>query len=195
MLGAALGLKTKEELAKRLGVGRTTLYYVENDDSAPSDRFVQSLEQLEREAGLLDQSVRSKARLAKAGGAHSIPVVSWAHAGDAACYEELPKDWQDQVMTDCRDPRAFALRLQGDSMAKEYLEGDVLILQPSHEIYSGCLAVVKLANDGIIFRRIEKRPDRLILSPLNTQYRPEDLMLEHVVWAYPLYGMYRQVWK
>ena len=124
-----------------------------------------------------------------------IPVVSWAHAGEAESFEELPESWQDWIPTECRDERAFSVRLLGDSMTPLYIEGDLLVLQPSREIYSGCLAVIRLANDGILFRRVERRADRLVLVPLNPQYKTEEFSCEEIAWAYPLWGMWRQVCK
>ena len=124
-----------------------------------------------------------------------IPVIGWAHAGEAGNYEEIPESWQERVPTECRDPKAFAVRLEGDSMAQSYLEGDLLIVQPSEEIYNGCLAVIKMHSDGYIFRRIEIRKDFLRLIPLNPQWIAEELPTSEIAWAYPLYGMWRQVWK
>lgn len=129
------------------------------------------------------------------GSPRMIPVVSWAHAGTAESFEELPKSWQDMVPTECRDERAFAVRLIGDSMAPLFVEGDTLVLLPSREIYSGCLAVVRLANDGILFRRVERRGEKLVLVPLNPQYGAEEFSSGEISWAYPLWGMWRQVCK
>jgi SOS-response transcriptional repressor LexA len=131
--------------------------------------------------------VRDKVRM--------IPVVSWAHAGNAENFEELPEAWQDKVPTECRDRKAFAVRLLGDSMKPDFLEGDLLVLQPSSEIYSGCLAVVRLANDGILFRRVELRGERMHLVPINPQYRVEEFGTGEISWAYPLWGMWRQICK
>jgi SOS-response transcriptional repressor LexA len=128
-------------------------------------------------------------------GGRKVQVVGWAHAGDAGSYEEIAHDWREVISTDCRDPKAFAVRLEGDSMADRYEEGDILVLQPSYEIYSGCLAVLRFKSDGVIFRRVEVREDRLILVPLNRQYEREEIPKSEILWAYPLFGMYRQVWK
>ena len=124
-----------------------------------------------------------------------VPVVGWAHAGEAASYDEIPKDWQDTVPTECRDTKAFAVRLEGDSMEPRYLEGDLLIVQPSEECYSGCLAVLKMTNDGILFRRIEKRGQDFRLVPLNPQYGVEEISGECITWIYPVWGVWRQVWR
>jgi hypothetical protein len=39
------------------------------------------------------------------------------------------------------------------------------------------------------------RKDTIRLVALNPQYGPEEIPRSDVLWAYPLYGMWRQVWK
>lgn len=123
----------------------------------------------------------------------TIPVLGWAHAGDAMHYEEIPPSWQETVPTDCRDQKAFAVRLEGDSMEPKFYEGDILILQPGEEIYNGCLAILKMRSDGYIFRRVEIRPDCLRLIPLNPQWGVEEISKDEIAWAYPVWGMVRKI--
>ena len=154
-----------------------------------SDKVWRKLEQAEQESGLsMQQPAPDMA-------ARTIPVLGWAHAGAAGNYDEIPKSWQERVPTECRDSKAFAIRLEGDSMSPQYLENDLLIVQPSEEGYNGCLAVIKMHSGGFIFRRIEIRPDYLRLIPLNTQWGSEDLPRDQIEWVYPVWGMWRQVWK
>jgi SOS-response transcriptional repressor LexA len=124
-----------------------------------------------------------------------IPVVGWAHAGEAADYEELPASWQDRIPTDCRDERAFGVRLEGESMMPDFKDGDLLVLMPSEEVYSGALAVVRLEAGGVLFRRVEIRAERLVLVPLNPQYDREEFKRSEVSWCYPVWGSWRQTWK
>jgi SOS-response transcriptional repressor LexA len=128
-------------------------------------------------------------------GCRSIPVLGWAHAGQAEDYDQLPEDWQDLIPTECRDPKAFAVRLEGESMMPRFEEGDLLILMPEAEVYNGVLAVVRLASGGVVFRRIEIREERLVLVPLNPQYQREEFNTSQVSWIYPLWGIWRQIWK
>lgn len=200
LVAAALGIKSKEKLAEALGVSRTTLYYYEKAPDQASEQFVKSLQLLEEKAApVFKQPVQDMLPEEPSDYRPSrlrfVSVIGWAHAGEAESYEEMPTDWRKTVATDCRDSKAFAVQLEGDSMAESYEEGDLLILQPSHEIYSGCLAVIRFRSDGVIFRRVEVREDRLILLPLNKRYDREEVPRSEIVWAYPLYGMYRQVWK
>ena len=124
-----------------------------------------------------------------------IPVVGWAHAGQAASYDELPKDWQELIPTDCRDSRAFGVTLEGDSMEPSFREGDMLVLMPSEEIYSGCFAVCRFVDDGVVFRRLEFIGDRIQLVPLNARYEPSHHQRSEFNWIYPVWGRWSQLWK
>ena len=197
---------TQELFAERLGVSRNYISMLERGAKEVSESSSIGLlfQILEAEVGHRPDyviprlppanNVREDMTPCPTGG-RKVQVVGWAHAGDAASYEEIAHDWREMISTDCRDPKAFAVRLEGDSMADRYEEGDILILQPSYEIHSGCLAVLRFKSDGVIFRRVEVREDRLILVPLNRQYEREEIPRSEILWAYPLFGMYRQVWK
>lgn len=194
-------------MAKELGISSNYVSLLEGDKKQPSSNLLSSFNRLEILQGLDNLATGSREKFAtrvmeaqaeyprRERDCRTIPVVSWAHAGEAESFEELPMDWQDRVPTECRDEKAFAVRLLGDSMSPLYTEGDMLIVQPSEEIFSGCLAVIRLANDGILFRRVELRGEALHLVPLNPQYRVEDFSMNDVAWAYPVWGMWRQVWS
>jgi len=124
-----------------------------------------------------------------------VPVVGWAHAGDAENYEELPKSWQNKVPTDCADPKAFGVSLEGYSMEPKFSDGDILIVQPSAEFHSGCYVVARFLNDGVIFRRLEIRGARIILVPLNPQYLASEHTAEEFSWIYPVWARITKLWK
>lgn len=187
-------------MADRMGLSMSYVHQLEGGKRTPSDSVETLVRILEQQSEVFPvpidaEHVGIETRGEETVACRMIPVVSWAHAGEAESFEELPQSWQDRIPTECRDDRAFAVRLIGDSMGPLYVEGDMLILQPGKEIYSGCLAVVRLANDGILFRRVERRADRLVLVPLNPQYKTEEFNCEEISWAYPLWGMWRQVCK
>ena len=66
----------------------------------------------------------------------------------------------------------FGLRVHGDSMYPEYLEGDTLILEKAEDCESGddCVVMVN-GNDGT-FKRVFKNENGIILQPLNPIYSP-----------------------
>lgn len=203
-LRQSLGL-TQEEFAERIGITSNYVSLLEKGKKEPSVailRHVELIERLEKSGmgagvettGLSGERARHQVGRRPAR-ERMIPILGWAHAGMAENYEEIPEDWQDKVPTTSRDEKAFAVRLEGDSMEPRFTEGDVLIVQPSVEIYNGCLAVLKIKSDGFIFRRVERRPNFIRLIPLNPQWSIEELANEQITWAFPVYGMWRQILK
>lgn len=66
----------------------------------------------------------------------------------------------------------FGLRVKGNSMEPEYLDGDILILEKVDDCESGddCIVMVN-GNDGT-FKRVFKNENGIILQPLNPSYSP-----------------------
>ena len=66
----------------------------------------------------------------------------------------------------------FGLRIKGDSMNPDYLDGDTLILEKTEDCESGqdCVVMVN-GNDGT-FKRVFKNENGIILQPLNPIYQP-----------------------
>lgn len=66
----------------------------------------------------------------------------------------------------------FGLKIKGDSMYPEYLDGDILILEKIDDCESGqdCVVMVN-GNDGT-FKRVLKSENGIILQPLNSKYSP-----------------------
>lgn len=66
----------------------------------------------------------------------------------------------------------FGLKVKGDSMYPEYLDGDTLILLKQDNCESGddCVVMVN-GNDGT-FKRVFKNENGIVLQPLNNAYQP-----------------------
>lgn len=66
----------------------------------------------------------------------------------------------------------FGLKVKGNSMYPEYLDGDTLILLKQDDCESGddCVVMVN-GNDGT-FKRVFKNENGIILQPLNNAYQP-----------------------
>lgn len=125
----------------------------------------------------------------------AIPLVGWAHAGDAESYEEIPLSWRDRIPTDCPDSKAFAVVLEGDSMEPKFSDGDILIVQPTAEPHSGCFVVARFADDGVIFRRFEAIGKTIRLVPLNERYLATEHQPSDFSWIYPVWGRITQIWR
>ncbi len=128
-----------------------------------------------------------------------IPVYGWAHAGQAEAYEELQGDWQYKVPTESRDPHAFAMELEGDSMVAErglsFTPRDMIVVQPSEAAYSGCFVVAKFRDGGVIFRQYEVAGDTISLVPLNPRYDATKHHVDEFSWIYPVWGRWTQIWR
>lgn len=66
----------------------------------------------------------------------------------------------------------FGLKVKGDSMYPEYLDGDTLILEKVEDVENGQDAIIMInGNDGT-FKRVFKNENGIILQPLNPTYAP-----------------------
>ena len=66
----------------------------------------------------------------------------------------------------------FGLKIKGNSMYPEYLDGDTIILEKVEDCESGqdCCIMCN-GNDGT-FKRVFKNENGIILQPLNPEYQP-----------------------
>ena len=80
--------------------------------------------------------------------------------------EEIP----DEMLKG--DKEYFGLKIKGNSMFPEYLDGDTIILEKCDDCESGqdCVVMVN-GNDGT-FKRVFKNESGIILQPINSQYSP-----------------------
>lgn len=70
------------------------------------------------------------------------------------------------------DKQYFGLKIKGNSMYPEYLDGDTIILEKVDDCESGQDAVVMVnGNDGT-FKRVFKNETGIILQPLNSEFQP-----------------------
>ena len=87
-----------------------------------------------------------------------VPVVSWARAGASSFnYGDLSEQIDERVETDCRDENAYALIVEGDSLAPRFLAGDVVICAPNSEARNGDFVVARLRESGgVLFKRFKR---------------------------------------
>ncbi len=66
----------------------------------------------------------------------------------------------------------FGLKIKGDSMEPNYLDGDIIILQKQDDCESGDDCVVMVNGNEGTFKRVFKNENGIILQPLNNKYQP-----------------------
>ena len=100
------------------------------------------------------------------------PAEPAAHAcANTPAQQPIPPAGSPQAHADagCSGGEVFALRVLGDSMAPEFVEGDIVIVEPDGVLRDG--SFVLAASEGEwIFRRLERRGEAWSLCALNPAY-------------------------
>src|SRR5688572_13725541 len=116
---------TQLELANLLGIHRTYLVLIEKGKKIPSPRLQRFIDEFIYKA---EKEVENRNPLSISrtfpglsmsptpGNARRVPIVSWAAAGSAKDYQDLANQIDELVETNTKDPNAFAVIIEGDSM-------------------------------------------------------------------------------
>lgn len=127
-----------------------------------------------------------------------VPLISAVKAGDADLAIDLlePGDAEEWVMCNLPHSRsAYALRVEGHSMTappgggKSFPEGIFIYVDPELRggVIPGDFVVAKLSGrDAVTFKQLAMEDGRLILRPLNPDYKPifeEFRVLGKVIYA------------
>ncbi len=121
-----------------------------------------------------------------------IPLISWAQAGIATEFEELPEHWQERIPALVSDRLAFAIQLRGDSMEPKYSDGDVAIVIPSSTARNGDLVIANIKDEGFAFKimtLVGGDPRHVRLTSYNPAYPPMDFDREQFHWMHPVYSV------
>jgi repressor LexA len=70
-----------------------------------------------------------------------------------------------------RDPQCYALRVSGDSMAPQLLDGDTVVISPAAPLVDGCIVAAFVEPDGDVIKVYRRLPDgAVLLQPANSSY-------------------------
>jgi SOS-response transcriptional repressor LexA len=118
-----------------------------------------------------------------------VPIISWASAGKASNYSDLEGYIEERINSDCRDPNAFGLIIEGDSMEPKFYAGDRVIFSPNSEARNGDCVVARLREDGgVVFKqyfRGGKNGAVIRLVSLNPNYDPVEHPASAFRFIYP----------
>jgi phage repressor protein C with HTH and peptisase S24 domain len=205
---------TQPDAAKALDIGRS--YYSELENGREPGRFLKSkFELIEHEPvhivneHLSEKAARVREEALAAHGLRSqpivrddrrllvrkIPLIGWAQAGAAVNFEDVV-EWEDAVSVEINDPRAIAVRVRGDSMSPEIVEGDIVVLACSDRVEDENTVCARLRDEGVVLKRLKivdpvGRLFRLI--SVNPAYRPMDRREEQFLWIYPVDQVIKKV--
>ncbi len=74
----------------------------------------------------------------------------------------------------CSGGEAFALRVLGDSMAPEFVEGEIIIVEPDGALRDGSYVLAQPGGEWI-FRQLARHGDGWCLRALNPAYPEQPL--------------------
>lgn len=123
-----------------------------------------------------------------------IPVINRVVAGYPADFDDLdyPVGIADDYVRcpDVTDPRAFAVRVVGDSMEPKFREGDIVVFSPAAQVNTGDDCFIRFAEPHeTTFKRVYFEDDRVRLQPRNDKYPPM------IIEGKRINGMYRAIAK
>lgn len=177
---------TQAEAAEKLGIDRAYLSQIEGG-RRPGARL--------RTRFQLEEKAVTRPHTLIVGGLRSLPVLSWAQAGEATEFGEIPAEWDDRVPSDATDERAFGVRLRGDSMEPKFSDGDVAILLPSIAPTNGDIVVANLKDEGVVCKLMHVQLDKnlIILSSYNPAYPPMERHRDQFNWMVPVASVVKQL--
>jgi len=198
---------TQAELASLLGIHRTYLVLIEKGKKIPSPRLERSIldfmDKAERQS-ISPQAIWDKikdsspASLISEPPAKRAPVVSWAAAGQARAYEDVANQLEEWVETECRDPNAFAIIIEGDSMETKFFAGDRVVFAPNSEPRNGDTVVAKLADGRVLLKyyyRTGPEGTRVKFVSENANYAPLEFERSELIFVYPAFELKRRLRK
>lgn len=183
------GPYSANELARLAGVSQPTMWRILNKEVAdPKNAALQkiarvlrvSVAQLRGEAPMHTVGEELGRYNVAAGPPVSIvPMISWVQAGQLNDVEDpfQPGEGERPIYTTRRvGPRAYALRVRGDSMENPggkptFPEGCIIIVDPDKEAHAGSFVVVRFDNrQEATFKQLTEDAGQRFLKPLNPRY-------------------------
>lgn len=101
---------------------------------------------------------------------NKVPLISWEMAGEI-CQSRRPLDKNDveawMLCPSEHSNEAYYLRVVGDAMAHEYMEGDLILVEPTAEPLHGDDVVIMLPTEAVVLKRLHITPDGKHLESIN----------------------------
>lgn len=158
--------ETQADVAKILGIDRTTYAKYESGASEPS---FEMLQRIARHYGVTVGYIMGEQE-PPSSGAVSIPVLGDVAAGIPIDAIENIVDYEEIDTAMASTGEFFGLRIKGSSMEPRIKENDVVIVRKQDDADTGDTAVVLVNGESATVKRIKKEPSGLSLIPNNPAY-------------------------
>ena len=172
---------TQLELAKKLGVGTTSVYNWCNGVKTPRMDKVDAMCDLFgcRRADLVEDNSSPEDETLKKG--IRIPVLGSVPAGVPIEAIEDIIDYEEIDSVTASKGEYFGLKVKGSSMEPRICEGDILIVKRQDDCESGDIAIVMVNGNDATVKRLMKYADGIRLIPNNPAYEPMYFTNEEII--------------
>lgn len=172
---------TQLELAKKLGVGTTSVYNWCNGVKTPRMDKVDAMCDLFgcRRADLVEDNSSPEDETIKKG--IRIPVLGSVPAGVPIEAIEDIIDYEEIDSVTASKGEYFGLKVKGSSMEPRICEGDILIVKRQDDCESGDIAIVMINGNDATVKRLMKYADGIRLIPNNPAYEPMYFTNEEII--------------
>ena len=101
-----------------------------------------------------------------------IPVIGYVPAGMPIEAIEDILDYEEITPEMARNGEHFALKIKGDSMIPNIMDGDIVIVRIQPDVESGETAIVKVNGDEATCKRVVKQRSGISIVANNPKYEP-----------------------
>ena len=194
---------TQGDAASLVGIHRTYFVLIETGKKAPSRRLQRAiLEFMEKAEQQRPQTVCEQIRQSSPSNipvdppVRRVPVMTWASAAQPIPFEDLLNQVEERTQTECKDPNAFAIIIEGDSMEPKFFAGDCVVFARNSEPRSGDVVFARLKDGRVFFKyyyRCGPEGTRVKLVSENANYSPVEVDRSELDCLFPAWEVKRQL--
>lgn len=170
---------SQKEFAAKMNIANNTLSMYENDLRVPNDTIKSKIADY---FGVTIDYLLGRAPIETGGDIVQIPVLGSIPAGIPLEAIEDIVDWEDIPKAMCSGGKEFfALKVKGDSMWPDFLEGDIVILRKTPSCETGDVCAVLVNGDEATLKTVKLAEDgSLTITPKNPSYPPKTFTPEQI---------------
>lgn len=170
---------SQKEFAAKMNIANNTLSMYENDLRVPNDTIKSKIADY---FGVTIDYLLGRAPIETGGDIVQIPVLGSIPAGIPLEAIEDIVDWEDIPKAMCSGGKEFfALKVKGDSMWPDFLEGDIVILRKTPSCETGDVCAVLVNGDEATLKTVKFAEDgSLTITPKNPSYPPRTFTPEQI---------------
>lgn len=170
---------SQKEFAAKMNIANNTLSMYENDLRVPNDTIKSKIADY---FGVTIDYLLGRAPIETGGDIVQIPVLGSIPAGIPLEAIEDIVDWEEIPKAMCSGGKEFfALKVKGDSMWPDFLEGDIVILRKTPSCETGDVCAVLVNGDEATLKTVKFAEDgSLTITPKNPSYPPRTFTPEQI---------------